>query len=192
MTARALRPLACPPGDLPEVLLLTPPRFDDARGWFSESFNAAAFAEAGLPASFVQDNHVHNARAGTVRGLHMQRAPHGQVKLVRCLRGAIWDVAVDVRPGSATAGRWAAARLDAGSGTQILIPEGFLHGYVTLEDDTDVFYKVSAPWAPQAEVGVRWDDADLGLPWPVAAADAILSDKDARLPALAEALGVLA
>lgn len=184
--SRRIECMPCPPGALPEVLLLTPPRFADARGWFSESWNAAAFAATGVTTDFVQDNHVHNARAGTVRGLHMQIAPHGQVKLVRCLRGAIWDVAVDVRPGSPTFGLFAAARLDAASGTQILVPDGFLHGYVTLEDDTDVFYKVSAPWSADAEVGVRWDDPDLALPWPVDPARAILSEKDAALPSFAE------
>ncbi len=171
---------------IPEVILLTPPRFADARGFFSETFNARRFAEAGVDATFVQDNQSLSAARGTVRGLHCQIAPSVQGKLVRCVRGAIWDVAVDIRHGSPTFGQHAAAVLSAENWSQLWVPGGFLHGFCTLEPDTEVIYKVTADYDRAAERGVIWNDPALALPWPVAEADAVLSDKDTVLPRLAD------
>jgi dTDP-4-dehydrorhamnose 3,5-epimerase len=144
---------------------------------------------AGLAHPFVQDNQAFNARKGTVRGLHFQTAPHAQGKLVRVIRGAIWDVAVDVRAGSPSFGRWAAAELTAQGGEQLFVPRGFAHGYVTLSDDTELFYKVDGQYAPDLEGGVAWDDPDLALPWPLAG-EPVLSEKDRGLPRL-RALGAV-
>ena len=171
---------------IPEVILLTPPRFADARGFFSETFNARRFAEAGVTGPFVQDNQSLSASKGTVRGLHCQIAPSVQGKLVRCVRGAIWDVAVDIRHGSPTFGQHAAAVLSAENWSQLWVPGGFLHGFCTLEPDTEVIYKVTADYDRAAERGVIWNDPALALPWPVAEADAVLSDKDKILPRLAD------
>ena len=170
---------------IPEVLLLTPPRFGDSRGWFSETFSAARAAAAGVSGAFVQDNQSMSAQPGTVRGLHFQVAPSAQGKLVRVLRGAVWDVAVDIRHGSASFGRHVAATLSAENGVQLWVPPGFAHGFCTLEPDTEIFYKVTAPYDRDAERGIAWDDPDLALPWPVAAA-AVLSEKDLTLPRLAD------
>jgi dTDP-4-dehydrorhamnose 3,5-epimerase len=169
---------------LPEVLLITPKRHGDARGWFAETWSRKTLAAAGIDADFVQDNQAFNARKGTVRGLHFQQAPHPQAKLVRVLKGAITDVAVDVRPGSATFGRWVAARLTAEGGEQLFVPRGFAHGYATLVDDTELFYKVDGLYAPQTEGGVMWNDPDLAIDWGLDAADVVLSDKDQVLPRL--------
>jgi dTDP-4-dehydrorhamnose 3,5-epimerase len=171
---------------IPEVILLTPPRFGDARGFFSETFHARRFAEAGVNQPFVQDNHSLSAKAGTIRGLHCQIAPNVQGKLVRCVRGAIWDVAVDIRHGSPTFGQHCAAVLSAENWSQLWVPGGFLHGFCTLEPDTEVIYKVTADYDRAAERGVIWDDPALALPWPVATAEALLSDKDRVLPKLAD------
>jgi dTDP-4-dehydrorhamnose 3,5-epimerase len=171
---------------IPDVILLTPPRFADARGFFSETYNAARYAEAGIAAPFVQDNHSLSVQTGTVRGLHCQIAPHVQGKLVRCVRGAIWDVAVDVRHGSPTYGRHVAAVLSAENWCQLWIPGGFLHGFCTLAPDTEVIYKVTAGYDRDAERGVIWDDPDLALPWPVKPEAAVLSDKDRALPRLVQ------
>lgn len=168
---------------IPEVMLITPPRFADSRGWFSEAFNAAKFAEIGLAETFVQDNQSHS-RKNVVRGLHCQIAPAVQGKLVRVLKGAIWDVAVDVRRGSPTYGQHVAAEISAENGAQFWVPGGFLHGFVALEDDTDVLYKVTAPYLREAERGVRWDDPTLAIPWPVRPGEAIVSDKDQVMPTL--------
>jgi dTDP-4-dehydrorhamnose 3,5-epimerase len=175
---------------IPEVLLITPKRHGDARGWFAETWSEKVMAQAGLSAPFVQDNQAFNARKGTLRGLHFQKAPHAQGKLVRVVRGSIWDVAVDVRPGSPTLGRWAAAELTAAGGEQLFVPRGFAHGYVTLEDDTELFYKVDGQYAPELEGGLIWNDPDLALPWPLTG-EPVLSDKDRGLPRL-KALGTLA
>jgi dTDP-4-dehydrorhamnose 3,5-epimerase len=168
---------------LPDVLLITPKRHGDARGWFAETWSKRVFDEAGIRADFVQDNQAFNARKGTLRGLHFQQAPHPQAKLVRVLRGAIWDVGVDIRPGSPTYGRWAAATLTAEGGEQLFVPRGFAHGYVTLTDDTELAYKVDGLYAPDREGGVAWNDPDLALPWPLEG-EPVLSEKDQRLPRL--------
>jgi len=169
---------------IPDVKLLTPARFADARGFFAETWSERRYAALGIPGPFVQDNHALSIQAGTLRGLHMQIAPSVQGKLVHCVRGAIWDVAVDVRPGSPTYGRHAASELSAATGAQLWIPGGFLHGYVTLEPGTEVIYKVTADYDRAAERGVIWNDPDLALPWPVAADRAVLSEKDLLLPRL--------
>jgi dTDP-4-dehydrorhamnose 3,5-epimerase len=171
---------------IPEVILLIPQRFSDPRGFFSETWNARRFAEAGIPGPFVQDNHALSTDSGVVRGLHIQIAPNAQGKLIRAVRGAIWDVAVDVRPGSPTYGKHVSAVLSAENWQQLWIPTGFLHGYCTLQPDTEVIYKVTAPWDRGAERGVIWNDPDLAVPWPVDPAQALLSDKDLVLPRLAE------
>jgi len=170
---------------IPEVILLTPSRFGDDRGFFSETFNVRRFAEAGVDQPFVQDNQSLSGKRGTVRGLHCQIAPNVQGKLVRCVRGAIWDVAVDIRHGSPTYGRHVAAVLSAENWSQLWVPGGFLHGFCTLEPDTEVIYKVTADYDRTAERGVIWNDPDLALPWPVVPAEAVLSDKDTLLPRLA-------
>jgi dTDP-4-dehydrorhamnose 3,5-epimerase len=169
---------------IPDVILATPPRFADSRGWFSEAWNARRFAEAGIPGPFVQDNQSFSARQGTVRGLHCQVGANAQGKLVRVLAGRIWDVAVDIRRGSPSYGRHVAAELSGENGAQLWIPAGFLHGFCTLEPATQVLYKVTAPYDREAERGVIWNDPTLGVPWPVAAAEAVLSEKDAVLPPL--------
>ena len=169
---------------LPEVLLITPKRHGDARGWFAETWSRKSLAEAGIDADFVQDNQAFNAKKGTVRGLHFQQAPHPQAKLVRVLKGAILDVAVDVRPGSPTFGRWVGAELTADGGEQLFVPRGFAHGYVTRVDDTELFYKVDGLYAPQTEGGVLWNDPDLAIDWGVSSEAAITSDKDKLLPRL--------
>ena len=164
------------------VLVITPRRFGDERGFFSESWSRQAMAEAGLDIDFVQDNHSLSHRAGTVRGLHYQAPPMAQAKLVRCGRGRLLDVAVDARRGSPTFGASFAAELSFEDGRQMLVPEGFLHGFATLEPDTEVIYKCSAPYSPEHDGAVRWDS--LGIDWGVS--DPVLSDKDARAPAFAD------
>ena len=166
-----------------EVLLITPKRHGDARGWFAETWSEKLMRAAGLAEPFVQDNQAFNAKTGTVRGLHFQTAPHAQGKLVRVLKGAIYDVAVDVREGSATYGRWVAAELTAAGGEQLFVPRGFAHGYCTFEDDTELFYKVDGQYAPELEGGVAWDDPDLAIAWPLTGPP-VLSDKDRKLPRL--------
>lgn len=171
---------------IPEVLLLTPQKFSDSRGVFVETWNAQRYADLGIAGPFVQDNQSLSVKRGTVRGLHLQVAPNAQGKLVRCVRGAIWDVAVDVRPGSPTFGQHVAAELSAANWCQLWIPSGFLHGFCTLEPDTEVSYKVTAPYDRDAERGVVWNDPTLALPWPVAAAEAVLSDKDLVLSLMSD------
>jgi len=167
-----------------DVILITPQKFGDERGFFSETWNASRYAEAGIAPQFVQDNHSMSAAVGTLRGLHCQVAPSVQGKLVRVVRGAIWDVAVDIRVGSPTYGRHVAAELSADNWAQLWIPGGFLHGFCTLAPNTEVIYKVDAGYDRAAERGVIWDDPDLALPWPVAAA--VLSEKDKTLPRFSE------
>jgi dTDP-4-dehydrorhamnose 3,5-epimerase len=164
------------------VLILTPRRFGDARGWFTETWNADRMREAGLDLAFVQDNHSFSAEVGTLRGLHYQRPPHAQDKLVRCTKGAIFDVAVDFRSGSATFGKWVGVDLTAENGRQLLVPKGFLHGFVTRVADTEVQYKCTDVYAPDCDGAVRWDDVHIGIDWGVSAP--VLSAKDAAAPAL--------
>ena len=173
--------------DIPGVFVLTPPRFGDARGWFSIPYNDAAFAEAtGLTPAFLQDNHAYSQAMGTLRGLHFQKPPHAQGKLVRCVRGRIRDVAVDIREGSPTFGRHVFADLDADEGRQIFVPRGFAHGYVTLCDDCEVEYKVDGPYARDAEGGLLWSDPALGIDWGLDPAVISANDRDAGFPRLAD------
>ncbi|MDW4549869.1 dTDP-4-dehydrorhamnose 3,5-epimerase [Defluviimonas sp. D31] len=164
---------------LPGMLILTPRRFGDARGWFSEVWNQKTYADHGIDTAFVQDNHSYSRDVGTVRGLHFQSPPHAQAKLVRCARGRILDVAVDIRRGSPSYGDWVGVELSAENGQQVLIPAGFLHGFVTLEPDCEVLYKCSDTYAPDCDGAVRFDDPDLGIDWGLDPKAAILSDKDA-------------
>ena len=172
------------PTSLPDCVILTPARFGDARGWFSETWSARRLAEAGLPNDWVQDNHSFSAAVGTLRGLHFQRPPHAQDKLVRCTRGAIFDVAVDVRVGSPTYGRWVGVDLTPENGKQLLVPKGFLHGFVTRLPDTEVQYKCTDTYAPDCDGGIRWDDPSIGIDWGVT--DPVLSAKDQVAPLLAD------
>lgn len=166
------------------LLILTPRRFGDARGFFAETWNAARFADAtGIAPDFVQDNHSVSRDPGTIRGLHYQAPPHGQGKLVRCGRGALFDVAVDIRRGSPTYGNWVGVELSAENGRQLWVPEGFAHGFVTREPETEIVYKCTGYYAPEAEGAVRWDS--VGIDWGLTGAP-ILSDKDAMAPALAK------
>jgi dTDP-4-dehydrorhamnose 3,5-epimerase len=171
--------------DIPEVKIYTPRRFSDARGVFSETFSAKIWREAGASGDFVQDNQSCSTARGTIRGLHFQTPPFAQAKLVRVLRGAIFDVAVDIRSGSPTFGRYVSATLTADEGNQMYVPVGFAHGFCTLEPETEVFYKVSNYYSPESEGGICWDDPGIGIAWPIR--DAVtLSEKDARLPALTD------
>ncbi|HRK17662.1 MAG TPA: dTDP-4-dehydrorhamnose 3,5-epimerase [Hyphomicrobiaceae bacterium] len=172
---------------IPDVKLITPKRFADHRGFFSETYNARAFRAAGIACAFVQDNHSLSRPVGTIRGLHFQTPPAAQAKLVRVARGRILDVAVDVRRASATFGRHVSAELSAENGSALFIPAGFAHGFCTLEPDTEVLYKVDAYYAPENDAGILWSDPALGIPWPVTPERAVLSDKDVRLPRLADA-----
>jgi dTDP-4-dehydrorhamnose 3,5-epimerase len=173
------------PTPIPDVLILRPKRHGDARGFFSETWNRARFAAAGLDLDFVQDNHACSADAGTLRGLHFQVPPCAQAKLVSCPQGAIYDVAVDLRRASPSFGRHVGAVVSAAEWNQILVPVGFAHGYCTLEPDTVVVYKVTAPYAPDCERGLRWDDPALGIAWPAEAGGTILSERDRKWPLLA-------
>ena len=170
---------------LPGVLLLEPKRFRDDRGLFCESWNRRTLAEHGIDIDFVQDNHSLSVQPGTVRGLHFQAPPHAQAKLVRCGRGALFDVAVDIRQGSPTFGQWVGYELSFENGLQLLIPEGFLHGFATRVPETEIVYKCSDYYAPDCDGAVRFDDPDLGVDWRLDA-EPILSDKDARAPRMAE------
>ncbi len=166
------------------VKLITPRRFQDPRGFFSETWKDGAFAEAGIPGPFVQDNHAVSTGIGVLRGLHCQVGPNAQGKLVRCIKGAIYDVAVDVRWGSPTFGQYVGAEISADNWTQIWVPVGFLHAYCTLTADTEVIYKVTAPYDKSAERGAIWNDPQIGIEWPVPTSEIILSDKDKVLPLL--------
>lgn len=168
------------------VVLIRPKRFEDPRGWFSETYNKPRFADLGVNADFVQDNHSLSRPTGVIRGLHFQKPPHAQAKLVRCVRGRIWDVAVDLRAGSPTFGQHVSAELTAAGGEQLFVPAGFAHGFVTLEPDTEVIYKVDALYAPEADAGIIWNDPDLAIDWPLPVPEPIVSDKDARLPGIKE------
>ncbi|WP_343505037.1 dTDP-4-dehydrorhamnose 3,5-epimerase [Alloyangia pacifica] len=169
---------------LPGVLILVPQRHGDARGFFSESWNRARMAAQGLDYDFVQDNHSLSGRVGTVRGLHYQSPPHAQAKLVRCGRGAFLDVAVDIRKGSPTFGAWVGVELSFENGKQLLIPEGFLHGFVTRAPDTEIIYKCTDYYAPECDGAVRFDDPEIGIDWGMDTSGAVLSEKDAAAPLL--------
>ncbi|MFV0624695.1 dTDP-4-dehydrorhamnose 3,5-epimerase [Sphingomonas sp. ac-8] len=167
------------------VQLIRPSRHGDTRGWFTETYNRDTFAALGIECSFVQDNHSLSAPQWTLRGLHWQTPPHGQDKLVRCIRGRIYDVAVDVRKDSPTYGEWVGAELSAKNGHQLFIPIGFAHGFLTLEPDCEVVYKCSNLYSPANDGGIRWDSA--GIDWPMPTGTALeLSGKDKLLPTLAE------
>jgi dTDP-4-dehydrorhamnose 3,5-epimerase len=180
------------PTELPGVVIVEPAVFGDERGWFYESFNEPKFQaglrELGLPVprAFVQDNHSKSA-AGVLRGLHYQLPPHPQGKLVRVVRGRVWDVAVDIRAGSATFGRWVGVELSQANHRQLWIPEGFAHGFLSLEDDTEFLYKTTDVYAKDCERAVRWDDPQLGIRWPLGGLQPALAPKDAAAPLLAQA-----
>jgi dTDP-4-dehydrorhamnose 3,5-epimerase len=171
---------------IPGILLITPAVFSDARGYFCETFRQDLFAELGGAPQFVQDNQALSKNAGVVRGLHYQSPPFAQAKLIRVLRGRILDVAVDIRIGSTTFGQHVAAELCAVSKQQMYIPEGFAHGYATLEPDTEIAYKVSAYYAPAHDRGIFWADPALDIAWPIDKSSAILSPKDTKLPHLGD------
>jgi dTDP-4-dehydrorhamnose 3,5-epimerase len=173
-------------------MLVEARRFADPRGVFSETYSRRDFAALGLADEFVQDNWSLSERVGTVRGLHFQRRPHAQAKLVRVLRGRILDVAVDIRRSSPTFGEHVAVELAAGDGRMLFVPVGFAHGFCTLEPMTEVAYKVTADYAPESDAGIAWDDPALGIGWPVAPEDALVSQKDALLPPLGDLPAVFA
>jgi dTDP-4-dehydrorhamnose 3,5-epimerase len=165
---------------------IVPARHGDARGWFVESYSKRRLAEMGIDEEFVQDNHSFSAAKGTLRGIHFQAPPHAQAKLVRCLAGAIWDVAVVLRKGSPTYGRWVAAELSAAAGEQLYVPAGFGHGFLTLTENVEVAFKASDYYAPECDAGVAWNCPDLAIAWPLEDLEPALSAKDASLPGLAD------
>ncbi len=173
---------------IPAVKIVTPKKFGDHRGFFSETWSRKAFTEAGIDLDFVQDNQSLSAPVGTLRGLHFQSPPFAQDKLVRVTRGRILDVAVDIRTSSPTFGKHVAVELSAENWKQLLVPVGFAHGFVTLEPDTEVIYKVTAPYAPQNDHGLAFDDPALGIDWRLPLSGLTLSDKDRKHPRLAEML----
>lgn len=172
---------------LGDVAELRPARHGDHRGFFSEVWSAPALAAVGIGTAFVQDNHSYSAQAGVLRGLHYQEPPAAQAKLIRVTRGAIFDVAVDIRHGSPTFGRWVGLHVSAEDWNQIYVPEGFAHGFVTLEPDTEVLYKVSTPYSPGHDRGIRWNDPAIGIEWPLNGLEPILSAKDQAAGLLADA-----
>ena len=174
------------PTAIPELKEVRPVRHGDARGFFSEIFRDDVLRQHGIDMRFVQENHSLSADRGVVRGLHFQTPPMAQAKLVRVAAGAILDVAVDIRAGSPSYGRHVAVVLSAADGNQLFVPEGFAHGFCTLEPNTEVIYKVNRYYSPEHDRGIRWNDPALGIPWPVGEGEAVLSDKDRRQPLLAE------
>jgi dTDP-4-dehydrorhamnose 3,5-epimerase len=170
--------------EVPGVILVRPTKIGDARGYFIETYSRQAFAEAGITAEFVQDNQSLSATPGTLRGLHFQRPPFAQAKLVRVLRGAIFDVAVDLRVGSPHFGRWCGATLTAAGAEQLFVPRGFAHGFVTLEPDTEVAYKVDSYYSAECDAGIAFDDPEVGVKWPWPKDGVTLSAKDKTLPRL--------
>jgi dTDP-4-dehydrorhamnose 3,5-epimerase len=169
--------------EIPDIKIIRPKKFGDSRGFFSETYNKKAFAEAGLDFEFVQDNHALSQSVGTVRGLHYQGHPFAQDKLVRVVRGRILDVAVDIRRASPTFGKWVAAEISAEAWNQIFIPIGFAHGLCTLEPNTEVIYKVTNYYSMQYDFGIRWNDPDLNVLWPFREDEVELSPKDRSQPA---------
>lgn len=172
--------------DIDGPLLITPKKFCDDRGFFSETYNKKLLAEAGFEKEFVQDNQSLSVEKGVIRGLHFQTPPHAQDKLVRVTRGAIFDVAVDIRKGSPTFGQHVAVELSADNWKQLFVPAGFAHAFCTLLPNTEVVYKVTDYYAPECDKGLAFDDPDLAIDWPVAIGDAILSDKDKVHPKLSQ------
>jgi dTDP-4-dehydrorhamnose 3,5-epimerase len=168
------------------ALLIEPERREDERGFFARTFCAEEFAARGLMPDVAQCNISFNRRPGTLRGLHYQRAPHGEVKLVRCTRGAVYDVIVDIRQGSPTFARWFAVELSAENRTMLYIPQGFAHGFQTLAEDTELFYQMSTAYVPEAAAGIRWDDPDVAIEWP--AVSRVISASDQALPTLDQLL----
>jgi dTDP-4-dehydrorhamnose 3,5-epimerase len=162
------------------AFLLEPERRGDTRGYFARVFCADEFAAHGLESQFVQVNHSHNIHCGTLRGMHFQQSPHGEVKLVRALRGAVHDVIIDLRDGSRTHGRWEGFDLTAENGHMLYVPAGFAHGFQTLEDNTDITYMVSHRYVPEAEAGVRWEDPTFAIDWPLPVT--VISEKDSTWP----------
>ena len=171
---------------IPDVKVLTASRFGDRRGFLSEVYSRRTLASLGMDIEFVQDNHSRSAERGTVRGLHFQIPPHAQHKLVRVVRGSVFDVAVDLRRRSPTYGAHVSVVLSTEAWNQVLVPAGFAHGFMTLEPDSEVVYKVSDFYAPDHDRGLPWDDPDLGIAWPLPEREAVLSEKDRRHPAFAE------
>jgi dTDP-4-dehydrorhamnose 3,5-epimerase len=176
------------PLELPGLLEILPRRFADNRGFFSETYRKSVWTAAGIAEEFVQDNHSFSAERFTLRGLHFQTPPLAQAKLIRALKGRVWDVAVDIRPNSANYGRWTALELSAEKGNQIYIPVGFAHGFLTLEPGAEISYKVTVEYSPAHERSVAWNDPDLAIAWPLDGAEPILSEKDRVAPRL-KALG---
>lgn len=172
--------------ELKDLLMITPKRFGDHRGFFAETYSARVLAGHGIKEQFVQDNHSLSAQIGTVRGLHFQAPPHAQAKLVRCGRGALFDVAVDIRKGSPTYGQWFGAELSFENGRQLFIPAGFAHGFVTRTLDTEIVYKCSEYYAPETEGALRFDDPDIGIDWGLDGINVVLSEKDAAAGSLAD------
>lgn len=169
------------------VFEISPRKFGDERGFFSETYNARSFAEAGIDLTFVQDNHSYSAAKGVVRGLHYQLPPFAQDKLVRVTRGAILDVAVDIRKSSPNFGKWVALEVSADKWNQILVPKGFAHGFITLSENTEVIYKVTDYYSPEHDRSIRFDDPAIGIDWPVPSSGVQLSDKDQKAPLFADA-----
>jgi dTDP-4-dehydrorhamnose 3,5-epimerase len=169
-----------------DVVEFIPKKFGDARGFFSETYSRQRMAELGFDIDWVQDNQSHSAASHVLRGLHFQVAPAAQDKLIRVLRGSIFDVAVDLRPGSPSYGKWVSCELSAARFNQLLVPRGFAHGFLTLEPDCEVFYKVSAPYAPEADRAIRYDDPAIAIAWPLAGGAPQLSAKDRDAPLLAD------
>ncbi len=174
---------------IPGVLEIVTERFSDERGFFSETYNAARFAAIGIGTVWVQDNHSLSAPKNVLRGLHFQAAPFAQQKLVRAVRGAAFDVVVDIRPGSPTFRKWTAVEISAKAWNQVFVPEGMAHGVLTLEPDTELVYKVSALYSPEHDRTIRFDDPGLAIDWPVAGDRVILSKKDAAAPFLRDLAG---
>lgn len=171
---------------IPEIVEVTPLKSGDSRGFFSETWKRAAFQAEGIDIDWIQDNQSFSANPGTIRGLHFQKPPTAQDKLVRVLRGAIFDVAVDIRQGSPTYGKWAGVELSTEKWNQLLVPAGFAHGFMTLVPDTEVAYKVSAPYSREDEGAVLWNDVAIGIDWPELGVAPTLSDKDLVAPTLAD------
>ncbi len=177
---------------LPEVKIVKPSKYADGRGFFSETYNRKALAEAGIDLNFVQDNHSFSAEKGVVRGIHFQIPPHAQDKLIHVVKGAVFDVAIDLRRSSRNLGKHVSAVLSAQAWNQMLIPIGFGHGFCTLEPNTEVVYKVTDYYSRDCERGIFWNDPELGIAWPVVPEEAILSVKDAHLPRMAESVDLFA